>query len=86
MTGAAIDTTALAKMLYTSLAACIAVAVIFSIALLGAIRATDMRRANRTAGALAYGALAVAGTSGGCGDRHLRDHAAGPQGLRSQPS
>jgi hypothetical protein len=61
MISAAIDTTALAKMLYTSLAACITVAVIFSIALLGAIRATDMRRANRTAGALAYGALAVAG-------------------------
>jgi hypothetical protein len=61
MTGAAIDTTALVKMLYTSLAACITVAVIFSTALLGAIRATDMRRANRTAAALAYGALAVAG-------------------------
>ena len=61
MIRAAIDATALLKMLYTSLAACIAVAVIFSTALLGAIRASDMRRANRSGAAVAYGALAVVG-------------------------
>jgi hypothetical protein len=61
MIAAAIDTTALLKMLYTSLAACIGVAVIFSAALLGAVRATDMRRANRTGPAVAYGALSVCG-------------------------
>ena len=63
MSRAAIDTTALLKMLYTSLSACIGIAVIFSTALLGAIRAADMRRANRTGAAVAYGALAVAGVA-----------------------
>ena len=61
MTGAAIDTAALVKMLYTSLAACIGVAVIFSTALLGVIRSADMRRANRPGAAFAYGALAAVG-------------------------
>jgi hypothetical protein len=61
MTRAAIDTTALVKMVYTSLLASIAVAVIFSVALLGAIRATDNRRAHRNAAAIAYGIVAASG-------------------------
>jgi hypothetical protein len=61
MTGAAIDTGALLKMFYSSLLAGVGVAVIFSIAILGAVRATDMRRANRSGAAAAYGALAALG-------------------------
>src|SRR5205807_7965262 len=54
MTGAAIDTTALLKMVYSSLLASVVVAVVFSTALLGAIRASDMRRAGRGITATAY--------------------------------
>lgn len=61
MIRAAIDTTALLKMLYSSLLASISVAVVFSTAILGAIRASDMRRENRSAAAIAYAALATVG-------------------------
>jgi Na+/H+-dicarboxylate symporter len=61
MTQAAIDTAALLKMIYSSLLASIAIAVIFATTVLGAIRATDMRRANRNGAAAAYGALATLG-------------------------
>lgn len=61
MTGAAIDTTALLKMLYSSVLAGVGVTFVFSLTVLGAIRASDMRRANRTGPAAAYGALAIAG-------------------------
>ena len=61
MIRAAIDTTALLKMLYSSLAASIVVAVVFSTALLGAIRASDMRRHGRGAAATAYAVVAVVG-------------------------
>jgi hypothetical protein len=61
MIRATIDTAALLKMLYSSLLASIAIAVIFSTTVLGAIRATDRRRANRNAAAAAYGALATVG-------------------------
>jgi predicted membrane channel-forming protein YqfA (hemolysin III family) len=61
MTGAEIDTTALLKMLYSSLLASVVVAVVFSTALLGAIRASDMRRAGRAAAAVAYAVLATMG-------------------------
>jgi Na+/H+-dicarboxylate symporter len=61
VTQAAIDTAALLKMLYSSLLASIAIAVIFSTVVLGAIRATDMRRANRNAAAAAYVTLAALG-------------------------
>ena len=61
MTGAEIDTTALLKMLYSSLLASIFVAVVFSTALLGAIRATDMRRSGRGAAAAAYAVIAAVG-------------------------
>jgi hypothetical protein len=58
---AAIDTTALLKMVYSSLLASVFVAVVFSTALLGAIRASDSRRAGRGVVATAYAVLAVVG-------------------------
>ena len=61
MIGAAINTTALLKMVYSSLLASVFVAVVFSTALLGAIRASDSRRAGRGVAATAYAALAVVG-------------------------
>jgi hypothetical protein len=61
MTRAAIDTTALLKMVYSSLLASVVVAVVFSTALLGAIRASDMRRAGRGITATAYAVLAAVG-------------------------
>jgi hypothetical protein len=61
MTRAAIDTAALLKMVYSSLLASVFVAVVFSTALLGAIRASDSRRAGRGVAATAYAALAVVG-------------------------
>jgi hypothetical protein len=61
MIAAAIDTGALLKMLYTSLGAGVAVTVVFSLAILGATRSSDMRRAGHTAPAIAYAALAGVG-------------------------
>jgi uncharacterized membrane protein YidH (DUF202 family) len=61
MIRATIDTAALLKMLYSSLAASLLVAVVFSTALLGAIRASDMRRAGRGGAATAYAVLAAVG-------------------------
>jgi hypothetical protein len=60
MISAAIDTHALIKMLYSSVAAGVGVAVVFSIVILGAARSTERRRAGRTAAAAAYTALAAA--------------------------
>jgi hypothetical protein len=61
MIRAAIDTTALLKMLYSSLLASVVVAVVFSTALLGAIRASDMRREGRGVAAAAYAVVAAVG-------------------------
>ena len=61
MTRAAIDTTALLKMVYSSLLASVFVAIVFSTGLLGAIKASDSRRAGRGVAATAYAALAVVG-------------------------
>ena len=61
MTRAVIDITALLKMLYSSLLASIFVAIVFSTALLGAVRASDMRRAGRGGLAAAYAVLATIG-------------------------
>jgi hypothetical protein len=58
---AAIDVGALAKMLYSSVAAGVGVAVVFSIAILGATRSSDMRRSGRSGAATAYAALAAVG-------------------------
>jgi hypothetical protein len=61
MIAAAINTHALVKMIYSSVAAGLAVAVVFSIAILGATRSSEMRREHRTGAAAAYTALAAAG-------------------------
>jgi hypothetical protein len=61
MTRAAIDFTALGKMLYSSLLAGIGVSVIFSVVILGTVRSADLRRANRPAAAAAYALLATVG-------------------------
>jgi hypothetical protein len=61
MTVAAINVSALAKMLYSALAAGLSVALIFSIVILGAVRSTDMRRAGRATAAAADAALATVG-------------------------
>ena len=57
----AIDVGALLKMVYASLAAGVGVAVVFSIAILGATRSSDMRRSGRGGAATAYAALAAVG-------------------------
>jgi hypothetical protein len=54
-----IDTSALLKLLYSSLIAGVSVAVVFSVAILGATRSSDMRRNGRTVPAGAYAVLSV---------------------------
>jgi hypothetical protein len=56
---AGIDSGALLKMLSASLLAGVGVAVIFSLVILGATRASDMRRERREGASVAYAALAV---------------------------
>ncbi|MBV9413452.1 MAG: hypothetical protein JO363_00585 [Solirubrobacterales bacterium] len=57
---AAVNTHALVRMLFTSVVAGVGVAVVFSLAVLGATRSSEMRRERRTSAAAAYTALAVA--------------------------
>ncbi len=61
MNAALIDTGALLKMLYASLIAGVSIAVVFSVAILGATRSSDLRRARRGRAAAAYAVLAVIG-------------------------
>lgn len=61
MIAAAINTHALVKMAYSSVLAGVGVAVVFSVAILGAARSSEMRREHRTAAAAAYTAVAAAG-------------------------
>lgn len=61
MIAAAINTHALIKMLYTSVLAGVSVAVVFSVAILGAARSSELRRAHRAGAAAVYTALAAAG-------------------------
>jgi hypothetical protein len=60
MIAAVINTHALVKMLYTSVLAGVGVAVVFSLAILGATRSSEMRREHRSGAAAAYTALATA--------------------------
>lgn len=57
----AIASSALLKMTYSSLLAGVGVTVVFSIAILGTIRSSEMRRANRGRAATAYATLAACG-------------------------
>lgn len=59
MIPAAVDAGALVKMVYASVLAGLGVAVIFTVAILGATRSADMRRARRGAAATAYAVLAA---------------------------
>lgn len=52
---------ALLKMIYSSLAAGVGVAVVFSTAIFGAVRSSDMRRSGRRTAASAYAALSACG-------------------------
>ena len=57
----AIDSGALLKMVYSSLAASIGITIIFATAIFGAIRAGELRRANRATAATACAVLAALG-------------------------
>ena len=59
MTRALIDTHALLKVLYSSVLAGVSIAVVFSLAVLGATRASDLRREGRDGPSAAYGVLAA---------------------------
>jgi predicted membrane channel-forming protein YqfA (hemolysin III family) len=61
MIAAAINTHALIKMMYSSVLAGVAVAVVFSIAILGVTRSSDLRREHRSLAAAAYTGLAAVG-------------------------
>jgi hypothetical protein len=52
---------ALIKMIYTSLVAGVSVSIVFSLAVFGAVRSSDMRRAHRTRAASAYSLLTAFG-------------------------
>ncbi len=54
-------TSPLVKMLYSSLLASVSTAVVFSLVVLGATRASELRRADRHRAATAYAALAACG-------------------------
>jgi uncharacterized membrane protein len=62
MIAALVDGGALVKMVVASLVAGVSVSVVFSLAILGATRSSDMRRAHRPQAAGAYVALAVVAT------------------------
>jgi hypothetical protein len=49
----------LLKMIYSSLVAGVSVALVFSIAVLGVIRSSDMRRANRPGASARYATLGL---------------------------
>jgi hypothetical protein len=55
-----VDTEALLKTVVAAFIAGVGVALIFSLAILGASRFVDLSRDGRSAGAIAFGALAVA--------------------------
>ena len=57
----AIDVHALVKMVYSSVVAGVAVAIVFSLVILGATRSSEARRDHRTGAAAAYSAVAAAG-------------------------
>jgi hypothetical protein len=57
---AAIDTGALAQVVWVSLLCGVGVSATFSLVILGGTRAAEARRAGRGGAAVAYGALAVA--------------------------
>ena len=61
MSPAAIDTHLLLRVAYTAFAAGVGASVVFSIAVYGVVRASEMRREQRTAAAASFGALGAIG-------------------------
>jgi hypothetical protein len=59
---ASVDSTALVKLVWTSLLAVLAVAVVFSLAIFGGTRSGDMRRIGRRGRAGAFAVLGVVAT------------------------
>jgi hypothetical protein len=51
----------LLRMFYSALVAGVAISVVFSVAIFGAVRSSDMRRSGRGTAATAYAALAAGG-------------------------
>jgi hypothetical protein len=60
-TATVVDTHLLLRMVYTSLVAGVGVSLVFSIAVLGVVRAGDMRREQRSAAAASYALLGAIG-------------------------
>jgi hypothetical protein len=58
MSLAAIDAHLLLRVFYTAFAAGVGASLVFSLAVYGVVRATEMRREQRTAAAASYGLLA----------------------------
>lgn len=54
-------TSALLKMMYSSALAGVGVTVVFSVAILGVIRSSDMRRSHRNAAGSAFAVLGIVG-------------------------
>jgi hypothetical protein len=63
MTTATIDWGLLFELVWVAIVAGIAVALCFSLALVGSVRAGELRRAGRGAAATAYAALGIAGAA-----------------------
>jgi hypothetical protein len=61
VSAAIVDTHLLLRVLLTALAASLGVAVVFSVAVFGITRYSDLRREQRTAGAAGYAVLGAAG-------------------------
>jgi hypothetical protein len=61
MSPAAIDTHLLLRVFYTAFAAGVGASVVFSLAVYGIVRSTEMRREQRTAAAASYGLLGAIG-------------------------
>ena len=67
MSSAAIDTHLLLRVFYTAFAAGVGASLVFSLAVYGLVRSTEMRREHRAAAAASYGllgAVALALTAG----------------------
>jgi hypothetical protein len=61
MSPATIDTHLLLRVFYTAFVAGVGASVVFSVAVYGLVRSSEMRREQRTAAAASYGLLGVVG-------------------------
>ena len=86
MIAAAINTHALVKMAYSSVVAGVGVAVIFSLAILGVARSSEMRREHRTTAAVGIHRTRGRGPATRRRDRDLRPHPRRAQDLTPPPT